>query len=285
MKVFMSFAGVPIKVAEYLRDNGIQSDGKPPFMSKLICVDITNKTVSSIHETDQPLTTLAELKEIMRPWLEKQLAARTKQLTQLGYCDRGGEYMAPPLGKTPDYILEEMDMKSTYYYVNIAPPTTENIVTKFLYRSGFKQLPNSGDPRGSTNSVKIYPEDKTFQMIPFPCGPGDSLLTFDELKALIAPPTTLEQALEAYKAGRTVNVAFVGDGDYSHLNPDTPLKTLLDPKVTFQIEKCKTEAAVRVLSGVKHTLENGQNIPDDVLLAALNTGIDEITRLAALTEN
>ena len=41
-------------------------------------------------------------------WLEQQIASRTKQLLALGYEDRGGEMMAPPLGKPPEYILNDL---------------------------------------------------------------------------------------------------------------------------------------------------------------------------------
>lgn len=67
---------------------------------------------------DAEITTLDELlqRAIPKPikpgpsyeWLEKQCTTLKKQLSALGYEDRGEGMMAPPIGKTPEYILNDL---------------------------------------------------------------------------------------------------------------------------------------------------------------------------------
>lgn len=65
------------------------------------------------------ITTLDELRTVLptvRPgpsyeWLEQQCTALKKQLNGLGYEDRGGVMMVPPVGKTPEYILKDLTVE------------------------------------------------------------------------------------------------------------------------------------------------------------------------------
>lgn len=283
MKVYMSIRGNPVKIATYLESLGFQHDGSPMYFSGVVLVDTDRMTVGSCPTSDHPLTTLDELKEIMhRPWLEKQLVARTLQLSKLGYQDRGGVYMAPPFGKTPDYILEEMEqMKSTHYIKIGESPSTISELRSFFLGAGFKELPNNRPLPPRALVVRIA--ERTFQIV------GDLLESTEysnisDILDILDPPTTLEQALEAYKAGKTVNVQLRA---YSYiLDDDVRLGHLIDPDARFGIVERKT--FTQILNGmntVSHALENGTQSTDFPMKEIIDAAIDELIRLNALVEN
>lgn len=92
------YYGVPvhcIKIDSQSRTYGFLGAPVPP-----------SKDLVTFEQLKQRLA--AQMPKPSYEWLEKQCTTLKKQLSALGYEDRGGEMMAPPLGKTPEYVLNDL---------------------------------------------------------------------------------------------------------------------------------------------------------------------------------
>ena len=110
----------PEKVHDVMSGLGFSKDPMPGLLEfgEYVEVDMERKQFSYRRDgghipTNAEITTLDGLlqRAISKPqvmpkpsyeWLEKQCTSLKKQLSALGYEDRGGEMMAPPLGKPPN---------------------------------------------------------------------------------------------------------------------------------------------------------------------------------------
>ena len=111
------------KVLDVMTGLGFSKDPLPGLFEfgEYVEVDTERKRFSYRKDggsipLDAEITTLDGLKHHLAPpapgpsyeWIKKQLEGRTKQLLALGYTERHGEMMAPPLGKPPEYILNDL---------------------------------------------------------------------------------------------------------------------------------------------------------------------------------
>lgn len=109
------------KISEFLKSIGFTFLVEVQTSARVPCVKIdTSKKLYRFQEWGcapcEELVSLDQLKRLLHAqmpkpsyeWVERQLASRTKQLLALGYEYRGGEMMAPPLGKPPEYILNDL---------------------------------------------------------------------------------------------------------------------------------------------------------------------------------
>lgn len=109
----------PAKISSFLLSVGYEGpEGYYGVPVHCIKIDSQSRTYGFLGAPVPPcknLTNLEGFRGTFAPtpkpsyeWLEKQLDGRTKQLLALGYEDRGGEMMAPPIGKTPEYVLNDL---------------------------------------------------------------------------------------------------------------------------------------------------------------------------------
>lgn len=107
------------KITTALYNLGFASCPNTPMPAEVAFLKINKetKTFSCHRDGDQregiELMAPEQLKPQVMPKpsyerLEKQCTSLKKQLSALGYADRGGEMMAPPLGKPPGYILNDL---------------------------------------------------------------------------------------------------------------------------------------------------------------------------------
>lgn len=107
------------KITTALYNLGFASCPNTPMPAEVAFLKINKetKTFSCHRDSDQregvELMAQEQLKPQAKPgpsyeWLEKQCTSLKKQLSALGYEDRGGLMMAPPLGKPPEYILNDL---------------------------------------------------------------------------------------------------------------------------------------------------------------------------------
>lgn len=110
------------KITTALYNLGFSSCPKTPMPAEVafLKIDKGTKTFSCHRDSDQregvELMAPEQLKPQVMPkpsykWLEQQCTALKKQLTDLGYEDRGGVMMAPPVGKAPEYILKDLTVE------------------------------------------------------------------------------------------------------------------------------------------------------------------------------
>ena len=109
------------KISEFLKSIGFTFLVEVQTSARVPCVKIdTSKKLYRFQEWGcAPCEELVSLDQLKQPlyaqmpkpsygWVERQLASRTKQLLALGYTERHGEMMAPPLGKPPEYVLNDL---------------------------------------------------------------------------------------------------------------------------------------------------------------------------------
>lgn len=109
------------KVSEFLKSIGFTFlvEAKQDARVPCVKIDVAKKLYRFLEFKCGPVKGLMSFDELkqrlasptLKPsyeWLEKQCTTLKKQLSALGYEDHGGGMMAPPLGKPPEYILNDL---------------------------------------------------------------------------------------------------------------------------------------------------------------------------------